>query len=55
MDGARVWMRLGSGAAVNALEEADYLDKAIRRDRDVWILCVECKAGWPPLNAPLED
>lgn len=54
LDGARQWMALGAGPSLTSQEEQDYLEKAIRRDRDVWILGVECAQGWPPLNAPLD-
>lgn len=54
IDGKRFWMALGSGTAIPPEEEHAYLEKAIKRDRDVWILGVECKSGWPPLNSPLD-
>lgn len=54
LDGNRQWMGLGSGQEIPAEEEATYLEKARKRDRDLWVLSVECAAGWPPLNAPLD-
>lgn len=54
IDGNRMWIALGSGQEIDALEEATYLEKARKRDRDLWVLSVECAAGWPPLNAPLD-
>lgn len=54
LDGKRLWMALGAGGNLTQEQEQAYLEKAISRDRDVWILGVECAQGWPPLNAPLD-
>lgn len=54
LDGKRTWVALGSGGALGQEEEQAYLTKAISRDRDLWVLGVECRSGWPELDGPLD-
>ncbi|MEM6683500.1 MAG: DUF1491 family protein [Pseudomonadota bacterium] len=55
MSGQRIWMALGRDLIVSAQDAAAYLEKAVKQDRDVWVLSVESQTDWPPLNAPLDD
>lgn len=53
LDDTLTWIGLGSGKPLNALDEQAYLDRAIQRDRDIWIIGVEVISGWPPLDEPV--
>ncbi|MEO0413050.1 MAG: DUF1491 family protein [Pseudomonadota bacterium] len=51
--GAIQWAALGSGEAMAAIEETEYLERATKIDRDIWVLGVEAARDWPPLDEPV--
>ena len=53
LDGKLFWEPLGTGDAMGLEDQASYLERALKRDRDVWLVAVDVTDGWPPLHEPV--
>lgn len=52
-DGELVWFPALDGALVAEAEADAYLERAAKRDPDVWIVEIEHRDGWHPFEAGL--
>ena len=50
MDGKLVWFPANDGTALTSTEAAAYVDRAIARDPDIWVIEIEHREGWHPFT-----
>jgi len=52
-EGRRGWMPALSGRLVDEAEAQGYIDRAVKRDPDLWVIEVEDRQGRNPFEGPL--
>jgi hypothetical protein len=50
LDGKLIWFPANNGAAYTSTEATTYVDRAISRDPDIWVIEVEHSEGWHPFT-----
>jgi hypothetical protein len=50
LEGRAGWMAAGKGEAMSEAAAAAYADRAVARDRDLWVVTVESPKGWHPFE-----
>lgn len=53
MDGTRGWLEAFKGETVPETEADDYIQRAIKRDSDLWVVEIEHKDGWHPFEGKM--
>ncbi|MDG2268811.1 MAG: DUF1491 family protein [Alphaproteobacteria bacterium] len=50
MDGKLVWFPANDGKPFTDAEAAAYVDRAVSRDPDIWVIEIEHQEGWHPFT-----
>ena len=50
IDGRLTWFHVLDGAAIPEIEANAYVERAIDRDPDLWVIEIEHREGWHPYN-----
>ena len=50
LDGNLAWFPANDGAAYTSAEANAYVDRAVSRDPDVWVIEIEHREGWHPFT-----
>lgn len=50
LEGRAGWMSAGRGEAMDEAEAGAYTERALARDRDLWVVAVESRQGWHPFE-----
>lgn len=50
LDGRQAWLPALKGEAVGEADADEYIERAIRRDPDIWVVEIEHPEGWHPFE-----
>jgi len=53
MAGAIAWMPALGGALVSEADADAYVERAVKRDPDVWVVEIESRDGWHPFEGKM--
>jgi len=53
LDGRPAWLAAFKGAIVEESEADAYIEKAVNRDPDLWVVEIEHRDGWHPFDGKL--
>ena len=48
LDGKLTWFPVQEGAALTSAEATAYVERAVSRDPDLWVIEIEHREGWHP-------
>jgi len=50
LDGKLTWFAVQDGAALTSADAAAYVERAVSRDPDLWVIEIEHREGWHPYD-----
>jgi len=50
MDGNIIWFPANDGDALTGADAQAYVDRAVSRDPDIWVIEIEHRQGWHPFT-----